>query len=94
MLNKQGSTLKISEQALASLKAHRFPGNIRELRNVIERAALMCDGDTILPGHLPATFLSEAAGDSSGDSEQIRTIDDIETEIAADDMLLAFVEAG
>jgi len=34
------------------LEAHRFPGNVRELRNLVERATLVCEGDTILPADL------------------------------------------
>jgi DNA-binding NtrC family response regulator len=34
------------------LEAHDWPGNIRELRNVVERAAVLCKGPTILPEHL------------------------------------------
>ncbi len=43
----------ISGDALALLAAYAWPGNIRELRNVIERAALLCTGPSIEPSHLP-----------------------------------------
>jgi DNA-binding NtrC family response regulator len=43
----------ISSEALEVLAAHRWPGNVRELRNVIERAVILCAGDSILPEHLP-----------------------------------------
>jgi two-component system response regulator HydG len=46
--------LRIGEEALECLKRYEFPGNIRELRNIIERASLLTDGDTILPEHLPS----------------------------------------
>jgi DNA-binding NtrC family response regulator len=36
------------------LRAHPWPGNIRELENAIERATLLCDGGTLLPRDLPA----------------------------------------
>jgi DNA-binding NtrC family response regulator len=42
------------EQALARLTAHDWPGNIRELINVIERAVLLCAGVTITAADLPA----------------------------------------
>lgn len=43
----------VSAEALSLLKAYSWPGNIRELRNVIERAIILCDGDEIRPQHLP-----------------------------------------
>lgn len=43
----------ISPSALGALKNHAWPGNIRELRNVIERAAVFCHGDQIELAHLP-----------------------------------------
>ena len=42
-----------SPQAEAILVYYHWPGNIRELRNVVERAVMVCDGDEILPRHLP-----------------------------------------
>ena len=39
-------------ETLAALEVHRWPGNIRELRNVIERAVVLSGGDTLLPEHL------------------------------------------
>jgi two-component system, NtrC family, response regulator AtoC len=43
----------VSSLAMRALIAHRWPGNIRELKNVIERAMLFCDDATIDLPHLP-----------------------------------------
>ena len=42
-----GRRLTLSPAALRCLVQHPFPGNVRELRNVLERAALLTDGDTL-----------------------------------------------
>jgi two-component system nitrogen regulation response regulator NtrX len=44
---------RISEAALVGLQRHRWRGNIRELRNTIERLVIMTPGDTIDVGDLP-----------------------------------------
>ena len=49
-------TLNIDPKTFAVLKQYDFPGNVRELRNVLARASLMADGDTILPQHLSEEF--------------------------------------
>ncbi len=50
----------ISPEAMEALKAHDWPGNIRELRNVIERAAVFCSEDQIELSHLPREILDRA----------------------------------
>lgn len=50
-----------SEEATVRLFAHSWPGNLRELRNAIERAAILCRGEQIVPQDLPAD-LSGAPG--------------------------------
>jgi DNA-binding NtrC family response regulator len=43
----------LSDEALGVLIAYAWPGNIRELRNVMERALVLCEGGDIMPEHLP-----------------------------------------
>jgi DNA-binding NtrC family response regulator len=43
----------MDESVLTGLTAQAWPGNVRELRNTIERAIIVCEGDTILPRHVP-----------------------------------------
>jgi DNA-binding NtrC family response regulator len=44
---------QLSTDALGALEAYPWPGNARELRNVLERLLLLYDGDTISPAQLP-----------------------------------------
>jgi DNA-binding NtrC family response regulator len=53
-LNKK--PLVLSTVALDELNAYSWPGNVRELQNCIERAVILCDGDTIQPRHLNLSF--------------------------------------
>jgi two-component system NtrC family response regulator len=46
----------VTPRALDALAAHNWPGNIRELRYVVERAAMLCDSDSIDLGDLPIEF--------------------------------------
>ena len=52
---------RLSGEAVRLLESHAWDGNIRELRNVINRALVLCDGDTIEPEHLPLETIGSAA---------------------------------
>ncbi|MEP6945763.1 MAG: sigma 54-interacting transcriptional regulator [Acidobacteriota bacterium] len=47
---------RISTPAIDMLTAYHFPGNVRELENVIERAMIVCDSNVIHGHHLPPTL--------------------------------------
>jgi transcriptional regulator with GAF, ATPase, and Fis domain len=56
---------QIEDDALAVLKAHSWPGNIRELENVIERAVVVVDGPTITVHELPPELVQTVQGKSA-----------------------------
>ena len=66
-----GAAPRISTTALQALQQYDFPGNIRELENVLERAFTLCEGAEIQPHDLQ---LSDAPGyaptDASTENEQ------------------------
>jgi two-component system, NtrC family, response regulator HydG len=55
MLNRiaPGNGMRLHPDALSILLQHSFPGNVRELLNILQRAALLADQGVILPEHLP-----------------------------------------
>ena len=52
----------LSREVIDMLKAYAYPGNIRELKNIIERALIQSGGETILPEHL---YLPRAGHDGA-----------------------------
>jgi DNA-binding NtrC family response regulator len=49
----------VHPDAMEMLKNHDWPGNIRELRNAVERAVILCDGELILREHLPPDMVGK-----------------------------------
>ena len=57
---KQKDIAGVSDGVLKKLMLHSFPGNIRELENIIEYGFILCTGGFIQEEHLPESFLPEA----------------------------------
>lgn len=58
----RGSAENVSSSAMAALQQHSWPGNVREVINVIERAVLLCEFETITLDDLPADVTAGRAG--------------------------------
>jgi DNA-binding NtrC family response regulator len=74
----------LSPDILSALQAYSFPGNVRELKNLMERAVLMCSGREILPEHIPFDTgrLSPIQPTTGGSSIHINAADDIPFNLA------------
>ncbi|MGH8324497.1 MAG: sigma-54-dependent Fis family transcriptional regulator, partial [Steroidobacteraceae bacterium] len=60
-----GEPVRILPDALHALLAYHWPGNIRQLRNVLRTAAALCHDNTIRLSNLPQELLDEATDDAS-----------------------------
>jgi len=61
----------ISNSAMQILIRYNWPGNIRELKNVLERAVILCNSDTIMPSHL--SLIMKSANKTSAGSYVLST---------------------
>ena len=69
-LRKGKNVQGLRDEALGLLLRHDFPGNVRELENIIEYAFVLCQGTTIEPEHLPKELVKdrpEKTGETSSD---------------------------
>lgn len=69
--------LRLGSDTLAALTHYEWPGNIRELKNVLERAAIFSDGPTIELEHLPEELFHQR-GPTRGSEDGILPLDEVE----------------
>jgi NtrC-family two-component system response regulator AlgB len=84
-LRNRRPNLRFSAEAETALRRHRWPGNIRELRNAVERAAVLCRSDEIAPDDLPDSIFREpgdpgAAPAAAGAAQRSPSLEDVERE--------------
>jgi two-component system, NtrC family, response regulator AtoC len=91
------SVTGISDDALAVLETHAWPGNIRELENVLERTILFCKGDVIQRADLPEEIIQHAdagAGAAAPTAEPDEdAVEAVPTELSGDASLKDIVRA-
>ncbi|MHC4268879.1 MAG: sigma-54-dependent transcriptional regulator [Planctomycetota bacterium] len=67
--------LKMSKSVEKILVSSKWEGNVRELRNCLERAAILCKGDTITEAHLPDALVKESiSGYQDGKDKTFRML--------------------
>jgi two-component system response regulator PilR (NtrC family) len=69
------SAARLDDDALEKLKSYRFPGNVRELENMLERAYTLCEDDRISASDLR---LTDACGPSENGEISLAQIDNLE----------------
>jgi DNA-binding NtrC family response regulator len=71
--------MALSPQTMARLAAYDFPGNIRELRNLLERGVILADGGLIRPEHLLLADSGEGAAPVAAvPEEELASLEDVE----------------
>ncbi|HVS72352.1 MAG TPA: sigma-54 dependent transcriptional regulator [Phycisphaerae bacterium] len=76
--NKPKKVLGFSPEAANVLRSHQWPGNIRELRNVIERCAILAATDTVTPELLPGSLGAPIVMDPLSADAPLITLDKLE----------------
>jgi NtrC-family two-component system response regulator AlgB len=68
--------LGFTPEALQALRQYQWPGNLRELRNVVERAAILCQTDHVGNECLPENLLPSDSGARLGDRVSLEKIEE------------------
>lgn len=66
--------LKMDEKLLLALNKHQWKGNIRELKNVIERLVILADGELISTDQLPNEFFTDSANVNAFDIQTVEKL--------------------
>ncbi len=79
---REKKVLTVSDEVMNIFHDYHWPGNIRQIRNVIERAVVLSKGDSITLKELPEEFLS--LGKRTGPVRTLKTLKEVEIEAVRD----------
>ena len=94
--NYQQPVPRLQEDALNALRAHHFPGNVRELENILERAFALCENGVITLDDLGMLDVSDNLGNNHAGQERLpgESLEDYLARVEKDILLKALDEAG
>jgi two-component system, NtrC family, response regulator PilR len=91
----QAEACTLSENALATLKTYEFPGNVRELENILQRAATLCENQQIEKSNLEFLIMTSVPSSKTdiSSADVIASQDSHDLELTADFSLEKHLEA-
>lgn len=75
---------RVSDEVLNLCMSYDFPGNIRELENILEHAFVLCRGDAITAAHLPQDFTEKVTSPAEADPARQKTLQHAEARVILD----------
>ncbi|MFA5322410.1 MAG: sigma 54-interacting transcriptional regulator [Smithella sp.] len=66
---------EVSDEAMTALMGYTYPGNIRELANIIERSFILCKTSVIEKKHLPESFFASRLARTEEDASSLRNVE-------------------
>jgi DNA-binding NtrC family response regulator len=81
---KRKGPLKISEDSMKCLVSYKWPGNLRELENLVERLLILKEGDTVTPDDLPERLIERQPFQQTHTSGQVLSIDGVDLNLMLD----------
>ncbi len=94
--NYQQPVPRLQEEALNALRTHHFPGNVRELENILERAFALCENGVITLDDLGMLDLPDSPENEAGRPERLpgESLEDYLARVEKEILLKALEESG